>query len=55
MRKYNASLKITESISGSFTKSVVITFDNRCEYIISTYRPGDFKKNTGHAIISSQA
>jgi signal transduction histidine kinase len=53
MRERKASLIIGESKSGVYTKSVTIRFDGEGQYIIDTYRHGDFPPSdryivTGH-------
>lgn len=51
MRDCGASLIIREmEPGGPFTKSVTIRFDDQNQYIIETYRPGDFPENDRYII-----
>jgi len=45
LRKCNASLIITEFEEGKimFTKSITVSFDNKAEYLLITYRAGEIK------------
>jgi signal transduction histidine kinase len=44
MKEFGASLVISEKEPSNtdYTKSVTIRFDGKCQYIIETYRPGEF-------------
>jgi len=52
MRKCEASLIIKENKPDfGFSKSITIRFDGKNEYIIETYRPGDFPVNERYIVI----
>lgn len=53
MREYNASLIINEQEQSTddFSKSVSIRFDGKMQYIIETYRPGDFPASKRYIIV----
>jgi signal transduction histidine kinase len=50
MRERKASLIIRENKGGVFSKSVTIRFDGKGQYIIETYRPGDFPPSNRYTI-----
>ena len=57
MREYNASLIIKEedpTSAADFTKSVTIRFDGKNQYIIETYRPGDFPASDRYSVYELQ-
>lgn len=53
MQEYNASLIINEQEESGidFSKSVTIRFDGKSQYIIETYRPGDFPASERYVIM----
>ena len=55
MRECGASLVIREKepAAADYTKSVTIRFDGRNQYIIETYRPGDFPPSGRYEVIGS--
>ncbi len=46
LRETKASLVITEYNANEFTKSISIVFNNKCEYIVNSYRAKDIKKES---------
>ena len=44
LRETKASLVITEFKESIYTKSVAIIFNNKCEYVINSYRAKDIKE-----------
>lgn len=53
-RECNASLVVSEKIPSAtdYTKSVTIRFDGKSQYIIETYRPGDFPESDRFVVIA---
>jgi hypothetical protein len=52
LRETKASLVITEFNEGMYTKSVAFAFNNKCEYVINSYRANEIKaKNNREDIL----
>jgi len=53
MREYGASLIIEEFKPSrtDYSKSVAIRFDGKNQYIVKTYRPGDFPENERYTVL----
>ncbi len=48
LKETKASLEISEFKSDTYTKSISIIFDNKCEYRIKTYRENEIKNNNSN-------